>query len=161
VSDPKQAEMTDRERRAIEEVKSKNDLQQDSVVRIYGNVLFLDGVLTTINYKNTPQDAEWQENYYYESFNDRQFFFVAQDLAEFVSRHPRLRKAGLFERALEFTGISGIIALIITIVISFLVIFETVHGNTQLSVPEILANALTTILGFYFGKATQPQASST
>jgi hypothetical protein len=80
---------------------------------------------------------------------------VAQDLAEFVSRHPRLRKASLIERAIEFAGISGVIALVITVIISFLVIFDTIQGVT-ISVPEILANALTTILGFYFGKAANP-----
>jgi hypothetical protein len=143
------------EERAIQEVTSKNDLPSDAITRIYGTIQFLDGRLTTINYKRQHDDSEWQENYYYEAGNDRQFFFVAQDLAEFVSRHPRLRKASLIERAIEFAGISGVIALVITVIISFLVIFDTIQGVT-ISVPEILANALTTILGFYFGKAANP-----
>ena len=153
--------LTPTQQRAVDQVFEKNDLKKDvAVIRTYGTVPFLDGTLTTINYKNNDQELEWQENYYYEANNDNQFFFVAQDLAEFVSRHPRLRRSGLIERTLTFAGISGVIALIITLVISFLVLFETVHGITQFSVPEILANALTTILGFYFGTATQRQASN-
>jgi hypothetical protein len=146
------------EERAIQETKSKNDLPENAVIRIYGSIKFLDGSLTTVNYKG-DDDSEWQENYYYEANNDRQFFFVAQDLAEFVSRHPRLRRASRLEKTIEFAGIAGIIALVITLVISFLVIYDAIERN-PVSVPEILANALTTILGFYFGKATNPQQQS-
>jgi hypothetical protein len=63
------------EERAIQEVTSKNDLPSDAITRIYGTIQFLDGRLTTINYKRQHDDSEWQENYYYEAGNDRQFFF--------------------------------------------------------------------------------------
>jgi hypothetical protein len=146
------------EERAIAQVKSRNDLTDAAPIRLNGSVPFLDGTLSTIAFKRADE-LQWEENYYYQARNDSQLFATGQTLAEFVSRDHKFRSGRRWDRLWEFTGISGLLALIITLVISFLVIFEAVIGVAQISVPEILANALTTILGFYFGKATS-QASA-
>jgi len=62
--------------------------------------------------------------------------------------------ADMFASLLDYAGVSGIIALLLTITICYLVAFKS-----DVKIPDLLANALTVILGFYFGSAVQKAAT--
>jgi hypothetical protein len=71
-----------------------------------------------------------------------------QEMATFVS------DAGLSQRRpSELLTIPGIIAIAITITLIIIIIYQIIHG-LDVKVPEILGGAITTILGFYFGRYT-------
>jgi succinate dehydrogenase hydrophobic anchor subunit len=55
--------------------------------------------------------------------------------------------------AFEFVGISGVIAIFLTATIYYLVV-----AWSDAKIPEWLANALTHILGFYFGSTVRKAA---
>jgi hypothetical protein len=57
--------------------------------------------------------------------------------------------ADTLQGIIQFGGISGVIALIITVTICY----RTFQGDSK--IPEGLGNALASILGFYFGSAIQ------
>lgn len=59
---------------------------------------------------------------------------------------PPLKRYSQIDRILSLTGVSGLIALIISGAIAGRYFF---HGPEE--VPQILGYALSTIIGFYFG----------
>jgi len=52
---------TDQEAHATEQVKSKNELQQDAIIQVYSTVPFWMDLFTTINYKANPTGQEWKK----------------------------------------------------------------------------------------------------
>lgn len=65
-------------------------------------------------------------------------------------------KVRKLEEVKEIKGINiaGFIAIAITAAIIYIIIFNT-QRNIEYKIPEILSNALATILGFYFGSLSQ------
>jgi len=74
---------------------------------------------------------------------------VFYDLEEFAKAASNVttREKVLVERLVDSVGMPGVLALIITITIIYIV----AKGDAQTQVPEVLSNALGVIIGFYFG----------
>jgi hypothetical protein len=94
------------------------------------------------------------ENFYYASRNrsERRSFTSMDKLALWIGQHqsslPRKGVASFLE---DFRVVSALIAIVITLTICSIVLGGNFVTGSSFDVPDILANALTTILGFYFG----------
>jgi hypothetical protein len=87
----------------------------------------------------TDTSGELLYNYVYYDGRGYRVFPRSRDLVQFIARAPE----PIVSRVLQIVGISGLIAVLITITICWLIL-------RQQQVPEILSHALTTVLGFYF-----------
>jgi hypothetical protein len=88
------------------------------------------------------------ENYVYVKGDKLTRFDNAKELARAVGKNITVSE--YLENLFASTGVSGVIAIIITITICFLA-FTPITGNEDIL--KILGLSLTTILGFYFGTA--------
>jgi hypothetical protein len=92
-----------------------------------------------------------------------EIFENTDQLIPFVSRTPSVqgnKALGDFISKLGLVDVvSGLIAIIMTFTMVFIVVYQIIHG-INVDIPGLLANAITTILGFYFGRATVAQAST-
>ena len=70
-------------------------------------------------------------------------YYRTEDLAKALSGRKQLSPLSRF---LQETGITGFIAVIITLTIVYLVV-----SDPSGKIPEVMTNALGVILGFYFG----------
>ena len=109
---------------------------------------FLDGMLTTLVVKKSGGDA-WKV-WFWESYvsSETQDFDSTEGLLAFVSMRGRPRSGSIIERLTSVNFISAFIAILLTLAIVFLAVYRQTAD-----IPAILANALTVILGFYFGRA--------
>jgi hypothetical protein len=90
-----------------------------------------------------------------------EIFENEEDIVSFVSLYQShiMAKAGdlarhnLISKFGPVDLVSGIIAILLTGTIIFILVFQLL-SKISLDVPGILANVLTTIVGFYFGKAS-------
>jgi hypothetical protein len=101
-------------------------------------------------------DAERREhlNYVYKQGNDLFRYDSLEQVGTAIGKSPSV--AVLLHDFFQFAGISGLVAIIITITICYLAIQ---HGSQKdYQIPEILKNALAIILGFYFGSAMKKPA---
>jgi hypothetical protein len=130
------------EERAIEAAKKRNDNHSAfSVATIVPR--YLQGALYTIVFKDAQ--GKGFENYVYVPDNGEiEVYRNINQLAHAVSIHAR--SASLMEKVLTFGGMPGAIALIITATICYLTMFRA-----DVKIPDVLSNALTMVLGFYFG----------
>jgi hypothetical protein len=114
---------------------------------------FLDGELVVVDI--TRGDQKVDENFYYVSRypSERRSFISMDELALWIGQHqspPPRKGAGSF--LTDFRVVSAIIAIVITFTICAIVLGNNfVLTGSSFDVPDILSNALTTILGFYFG----------
>src|SRR5262245_27425743 len=103
-----------------------------------------DGVIYFVHWRSRKEDREYDTlSYFRTGSDDGVFLWGGEDAIKYLSR----LRISTIERIARYTfglnGVSAIIALLITLTICYLVI-----GSKE--VPAILANALTTILGFFF-----------
>jgi len=106
---------------------------------------FYDGALVVVAMWS-GEEYRGQVNVYFDEGNRPTVFAMTEDLAKALgARRPREKWELILQYFLSVNGVSSAVAILITITICLMVIF----GRTE--VPEILANALTMILGFYFG----------
>lgn len=110
---------------------------------------FHGGSLLKIGY--TSSNKEKFENYVLFSGKQPILFVHAREVLQHLARSYQPRS--FFGRILQIGGISGIIALMITLTICYLVISQAEGIGNELVLPEFLTNALSVILGFYFGAA--------
>ena len=67
---------------------------------------------------------------------------------------------GFVRRAtFTFETVAAIIAMVITVTICAIVVISLQTGSS-IDIPDILSNALTTILGFYFGSQGQQRSTT-
>jgi hypothetical protein len=110
---------------------------------------FLRGYLYIVSIYDAHGDEH--ENYVYALGESLRRFDDLKHLAADVAHDSAL--AQFFQSSFEFVGISGVVAVVITLTICYLAI----AGQK----PEpFLANALTSILGFYFGTTVHSASKS-
>lgn len=138
------AELLTAEERAIDAVKNRNTNCTDFVV---GTVVprFLDGTLYQIAFKD--QAKAGFENYAHvpNDSGDVVVYRNATYLAHGVSLHAR--QSSWIDRLSSTNGMSAVIAVAITATICYM----TLSGKGEIKIPDVLSNALTMVLGFYFG----------
>lgn len=108
---------------------------------------FLNGSLYTVTFDLTaPQSGEVKsyQNRVYVSGGNLQTFGNDEMLLSVLGQTHRKT---LVERLLDADGVSGTVALILTLTICYLSVYDP-----RAEIPEILKNALTAILGFYFAR---------
>ncbi|WP_028863316.1 hypothetical protein [Psychromonas aquimarina] len=103
---------------------------------------YLNGQLYVIAFEHV--DGETYHNYVYIESGKTTVCKNPALLNELVSR--KSKKAGLESFISNIGGVAGIIGLIITLTIVWLVV-----KDPYIPIPQVLSAALTTILGFYFG----------
>jgi hypothetical protein len=92
------------------------------------------------------------ENYVYVVGEDSRRYDDLSQLGADVGRSSPV--AETLQKAFQFVGISGVIAIIITATICYLIV-----SRPDPKIPELLAHSLTLILGFYFGTTVRKAAS--
>jgi hypothetical protein len=103
------------------------------------------GVLSTVTFK--ANDGRLLDCFVFFKNGEEHFFFNSTDLSRHLDREASGSRVTVNSMGMEILrtgGAPGLIAVVIVLVIAFIAI----QGGT---IPDILANALTTILGFYFG----------
>lgn len=108
---------------------------------------FLDGFLYTVEYPDS--DEPYNETcYVYDNGGDHfPLYLDAEDLARAVGRNPR------FWEYLSRVGVDGFLAVLITVTFC-VAFFANVEGDLRKTMLTVLSGALTTIVGFFFGKMT-------
>ncbi len=118
---------------------------------------FLEGELVVVD---IMQDSKAiGENYYYDSDSpaeSRSFKSMDELVLWLGQRKPDgQRVGGAFSALSRFEVVSAVIAILITLAICFIILSNVIYhgksGQLQIEIPDILSNALTIILGFYFG----------
>lgn len=130
------------EEKAIAIVKERNPQCKDfNIHHVFED--FFGGNLVTVGFRIGPSGQESAiENYvYYDGTNTHHYRFQQEFLHDISKRQ---NKNSAFKYYAEIFGVSGSIAIILTVAIGYLSI-------NQMVIPDILANALTVIIGFYFG----------
>lgn len=128
--------------RAIEAVKKDQHDAQDFWVPYVFKDDFYGGTLVIVRFKS-EEGRDVQNNVYFDRDDKPGVFYRTEDLAKALSGRKSLSPLSRF---LQDTGITGFIAVLITLTIVYLVIKDP-SGK----IPEVIANALGVILGFYFG----------
>jgi hypothetical protein len=127
------------ESKIVEAVKMKRlGATEFSIINVIPK--FLDGNLYTVGF--TGADGGKYENYVHVYDDNVSVYANVYDLLQAIgkSRPPK----SILDSILEPRGVSGIIAVLLTITICF-------NALLKRDIPQILGNALAIILGFYFG----------
>ena len=131
------------EDKAIEMVKERNPTGEDfNVHHVFED--FFNGNLVTVSFQVSDESGTKLalENFvYYDGKNTHHYRFQ-QEFFHDISK--RQKEGSMLKQVAEIYGVSGSIAMILTLAIGYLAI-------NQLAIPDILANGLTVIIGFYFG----------
>jgi hypothetical protein len=143
---PPQAEISDPKSKGIlDEIRQKMDpnLQQFKIVGVKDT--FLEGKLYTFSFCDSTGSPWWARAY---KTGDRiEVFQTDEILLSVLGDRYRSSKINFLDPNL----IAGYIAIIIAICIGYLIVAR----GEDVKIPDILANALTIILGYYFGRSTQ------
>jgi hypothetical protein len=106
---------------------------------------FLEGALYTVAFEvEGAGEVQGYENKVYVTKKRIEVF--ASD-GVLVDRIGQITKRSLVDRVTEVEGVAGLIALVLTATVCYLSI-------SLAQVPDILSNALSVVLGFYFAKAS-------
>ncbi len=141
--------------RALMAVKDSLPSIDPDNIRVRAKVKnFLDGMLFFVYYRR-GQDAREYLLYVYVKKDDVILINTIEELAKVMSVYrPEQSRYAALKDALSVGAVAGVIAILITITICYIVIYKNVQ-----SPPEVLSAALTAILGFYFGsKVTEKKA---
>jgi len=149
-----------RKRSSIEEIVKQRYDANVKAFRGIDSKRFLGGSISTV--RLTTNDDKDQTIYVLQQLESGdQIVTTIDELISIVSsnRVPsglEFRRP-FFNALFSVNAVTGIIALLLTITIVYLVVIAKTN-----EVPSILANALTTILGFYFGRTAvgQQQAAA-
>jgi hypothetical protein len=140
------------EKEVLDEVRRRNLPETDLCISrtIPG---FLSGELIVVDVSRGEEKIG--ESFYYAARyrGDRRSFTSMDELALWMGQQESLtRRHGRWSSCLsDFRIVSAIIAILITLTIVTVVLVSISRGSSTSDIPDILANALTTILGFYFG----------
>jgi hypothetical protein len=148
------------ERRSAEVTEALSARNRQGANLIISNVIpnYLGGELIVVEVQ--ANGAKVADNYYYRrtkeyGYPDSESFVSFDELARWMSEKGSsdyqvvpLRRG---PSVLANVSVAAIIAVIIAVTISATVLIQLSRSD-QISVPDILGNALTVILGFYFGR---------
>jgi hypothetical protein len=87
-----------------------------------------------------------------------EIFDKTDQLIPFVSRAPTAERENFLAKIAPVDVISGLIAILMTLTMIFVVTHQVIYHDT-IDIPLALSTGITTILGFYFGRATTGQSS--
>jgi hypothetical protein len=113
---------------------------------------FLDGDLVVVELDRGGQRLG--ENFYYAArFPDERRSFASMDeLALWIGQRQAGPRSGRLSFLTDFRVVSAMIAIVITLTICSIILAGVISSRPdRIAIPDILSNALTTILGFYFG----------
>jgi hypothetical protein len=83
---------------------------------------------------------------------DIEILLNMDQLISFVSRAPG-REESFFSKLAPVDIVSGLIAVLMTIALIFVVVHQVIYQE-RFDIPIVLSSVITTIVGFYFGRAT-------
>ncbi len=138
--------------RAIDMVREANESEAQDFRLIDIKQGFLGGALFTISFKSKLQQESSYTNRVYFNGKELRLFRNDELLLSILGATFAPQRSFIdimFDRLEKIEAVSGIIALAIAGTIIYMTIFSP--GS---ALPDILSTALTTILGFYFGRAT-------
>lgn len=127
---------------AIEAVKRDQPQAQNLWVPYVFKDDFYGGTLVIVRFQS-DDGRDMQNNVFFDRDDRPGVYYRTEDLAKALSGRKSISPVSRF---LQDTGITGFIAVLITLTIIYLVI-----NDPAAKVPDIMANALGVILGFYFG----------
>jgi hypothetical protein len=110
---------------------------------------FFRGALYVVSIYDAKKEEH--ENYVYAVGEELRRYDDLRQLGADVGKSSPL--AETLQKAFQFVGISGVIAIIITATICYMVV-----SRPDPKIPELLAHSLTLILGFYFGTTVRSAA---
>ena len=113
---------------------------------------FLDGELVVIELSRDTQNLG--ENFYYAARYppDNRSFTSMDELALWIGqRQGDTPRIGRLSFLTDFRVVSALIAIVILFTICVIILSGLFSYGGDRKIPDILSNALTTILGFYFG----------
>jgi hypothetical protein len=135
-------EETEYSQKAIEAVKRDQPDGQNFWVPYVFQDDFYGGTLVIVRFQSEDgQDV--QNNVFFDRDHKLGVYYRTEDLAKALSGRKSLSPLSRF---LQDTGITGFIAVLITMTIVYLVVKDPAG-----KIPEVMTNALGVILGFYFG----------
>lgn len=123
--------------RVIQAVIDRHDSDTIRQPKISDEFSLNQGRVFTVEYVDQTGSAFF--NYVHCAGDDCRVFTRSRELVQFIARSQQSTAS----RILQVVGVSGIIAVLITLTICYLALRGT-------QIPDILSNAVTTILGFYF-----------
>lgn len=139
----------DMEQEAIKEVANRDEDVQNPVTKIFPNIL--DGTLVRVTYKDSDNN-EHIRSVHFDDHDTPKFYRHNSEILSDLSHH---KERSWFFRFLQFSGIGGLIALILILVFSALLCVLAFSGRTaDPSIAEVIKLSFTTILGFFFGQST-------
>ncbi|HWS55493.1 MAG TPA: hypothetical protein VN228_15250 [Pyrinomonadaceae bacterium] len=138
---------TEMQEKAVEIVRASQAKLEPQDMQIRSKVKeFLDGTLFIVHWYSNTQAKE-NQNYVYFKGDNPILIYTAEELAKWMSNYePERGISKALRTVFSLSATAGLIALIITITICWMSVIKVAEKP-----PDILANALTTILGFYFG----------
>ena len=141
--------MNDQEEKAKDVVRTNRVEKEPTDISVKGRMAAFDGTIYFVHWRSKKESREFDTlSYFRTGSDDGVFLWGGEDAIKYLSN---LRPVSAIERVARYafglTGISAIIALLITLTICYLVIVA------KADIPAFLTNALTTILGFFFGSA--------
>ena len=137
------------ERKAIQLVKTTRVEREPVDIIIKSKFAAYGGTIYFVHWKSKKENREIDSLSFFPAGSDEPVFLWGGEDATryFASLKPLGTSEAMARYIFSPNGVSAIIALMITVTICYLII------GTSVKVPEILANALTTIIGFFFGSA--------
>ena len=139
--------MLSQEEKAIELVRSARVEREPVNITIKSKQPAFGGLIYFVHWRSKKEDREMDSLSFFPAGSEEPIFlWGGEDAVKYFSalRPPSALEA-LARYTFSLSGVAAIIALLITVTICYLVI------GAKTEVPGILANALTTILGFFFG----------
>jgi hypothetical protein len=104
------------------------------------------GSLMIVNWASLKENRDY-ENYVYFDGDQFHLFYNTAEVTRYLSqKNPSSASGNLLREVLSVGGVPAVIAILITVTICYLVL-----ARGAKDIPEVLGNALSIILGFYFG----------
>jgi hypothetical protein len=139
--------MLSQDEKAINVVRTARVEREPIDISIKSKQPAFGGTVYFVHWKSKKEDREMDSLSFFPVGSEEPIFLWGGE--EAVKYFSALKPPGAVEAigryAFSLSGVAAIIALLVTVTICYLVI----GGRAE--VPGILANALTTILGFFFG----------
>lgn len=143
----------EREKKAVEKVASAQVNRKPVRLTVKRQDSVFNGTLVVVGWHSETENRDTENSVFFRDDEPEPIYFAnPADLIRFLNdRQPSPTITTLLRELLTIGGAASLIALIVTITICYLAL-------RGMNVPEILGNALATILGFYFGsKTTNPK----
>jgi len=133
--------------KAIALVRTSQVAKDPTDIAVKSKMQAFDGMIYFMHWKSKKEGKEFDSLSYFKAGSDDPIFLWGGEEAVkyFSSLKPASIAENIARHVLGLNGMSAIIALLITATICYLVL------SANREIPGILANALTTILGFFFG----------